>query len=624
LTALSDQKKEGCSTMKLHNNGVFLFRTQLSLILLPIILFPLAFIGYFSYQISYRALQNRSAENVSQIASLVNQNLDTTLQQAIQLAKTPLYDTNIQQVVTYYAQHPELNIDSASLADIQYVENFSLNILIHNTNIDSVDIYTAGSTAFPESMVGLQPFENWTALPWFKELMHSSSVRTLFLPAHVVSSVQGNRLIFSVVQAIVNTQTFQTVGAIVINIDTQNAIEQIITETENQSDTTFLIYGANGQTIYSTPLKSNSSDTQPIDLALSHAVQQALRQHAEQLTWDNTDYFLSSNTSSLSGWTVAALVPSSSLMQDIEAIKQTTVVMICLTIFLVLGATLLVIHRFSQQITQLRALMREVELGNLDVRFHAQGRGELKSLGKSFNHMVARLKQVIQDNYESQLQRKKAELAALHSQINPHFLYNTLGTFQMLAVTQGQERLASMAYHLGQLMRYALEPGTLVELQQEVEHIEHFLSLIKERYEERLRYVIQIPEELLTYKIPRFTLQPLIENAIYHGIDPKSEGGSIEVKGWQEEKQLVLEILDDGIGMSGEELQRWQSALKYEANFLTRSRHIGILNVQGQIQRIFGPHYGLALAAGCAGRGIVMTIRLPLCSSEEPELEGVS
>src|SRR5690348_3357406 len=122
--------------MKQHNQGVFLFRTQLSLILLPVILLPLAFIGYFSYQISYHALQNRSAANVSQIASLVNRNLDITLQQAIQLAKTPLYDKNIQQTVTYYAQHPELNFDTATLADIREVEDFSLNILIHNTNID--------------------------------------------------------------------------------------------------------------------------------------------------------------------------------------------------------------------------------------------------------------------------------------------------------------------------------------------------------------------------------------------------------------------------------------------------------------------------------------------------------
>ena len=263
-------------------------------------------------------------------------------------------------------------------------------------------------------------------------------------------------------------------------------------------------------------------------------------------------------------------------------------------------------------------------MGNLDVRFRAHGRGELTSLGNSFNHMVIRLKRLIQDNYESQLQRKKAELEALHSQLNPHFLYNTLGSFQMLAVMEGQDRLATMAYRLGQLMRYALEPGTLVDLREEVEHIEHFLSLLQERYEDRLGYVIQIPQELLHYQIPRFTLQPLIENAIYHGIDPRSEGGCIEVTGWQEAQHLVLSIQDNGIGMAQEELARWQSALTYKANLFTRSRHIGILNVQGQIQRIFGPGYGLALATGRAGEGIVVIIRLPLCSSEAPALEGVS
>lgn len=361
--------------MKSHNRGVFLFRTQLSLILLPLILFPPAFIGYVSYQISYRALQNHSAANVGQIAELVNQNLDTTLRQAIQLAKTPLYDTTIQQIVTYYAQHPEIDFDHAPLADIRAMEDFSLNILIHNTNIDSVDIYTAGSTAFPESTIALQSFTNWTSLPWFQELMRTPSVRTLLLPTHTVPSVQGGRLIFSVVQSIVNIESFQTVGAIVINIDAQNAIEQIITQTENQSDTTFLLYGANHQTIYTTPLPNNTGDGQPGEPAFSQAVQQALHQQADQLTWGNTDYFLSSNTSPLSGWTVAALVPSSSLMQDIEAIKQTTMLMICLAILLGFGATLLAITRLSQQITQMRAwvhdrLHQDITLLDLAQRFH--------------------------------------------------------------------------------------------------------------------------------------------------------------------------------------------------------------------------------------------------------------
>jgi two-component system sensor histidine kinase YesM len=609
--------------MRLRSNGVFLFRTQLSLVLLPIIILPIAFIGYFSYQISYRALQNRSAKNVGQIASLVNRNLDTTLQQAIQLAKTPLYNPTIQQIVSYYTDHPELTFDTAALADIQAVENFSLDILIHNMNIDSVDIYTNGATVFSESLIDLPPFAHWQSLPWFQQLMHSSGIRTLFLPVHTLPSSQGKRLVFSVAQAIVNTATFQTVGAIVVNIDTQNTIEQTISDSASQGDTTFLIYGAAGQVIYVTPLADGTVDAPSSQAALIRAVQQALRQHLGQLSWGGTDYFLSGNTSALSGWTVAVLVPSSSLMQDIEAIKETTALVICLTILVVLGATLVVIQRLSQQITQLRALMRQVEMGNLDVCFQEQGRGELQLLGKSFNHMVARLKQVIQDNYESQLQRKKAELAALQSQINPHFLYNTLGTFQMLAMMAGQERLASMAYHLGQLMRYALEPGTLVELRLEVDHIEHFLSLIKERYEERLSYSIEMPEQLLSYKIPRFTLQPLVENAVYHGIDPKAEGGTIAVRGWREEDQLLLSISDDGVGMPAEELRRWQEALQYEANFLARARHIGILNVQGQIQRMFGPQYGLTLAAGPEGKGLQVTIRLPLHEPVMSVTEGV-
>ena len=609
--------------MFLHTRGVVLFRTQLSLILLPVILLPLAFVGYFSYQISYHALQNRSAQNVSQIASLMNTTIDTTLYQAIQLAKTPLYDTTLQQIVAYYAQHPKITSDAANFADIQYVENFSLNILIRNLNIDSVDIYTAGDTAFTESLIGLQPFANWRSLAWFQEIMHSSSVRTRLLPTHMIASSQGTRSVFSIVQAIVNSNSFQTVGSIVINIDTQKALEQIITASTSQSDTAFLISGPNAQVIYTTPLQGTSSTGQTNSLAFSQAVQQALYQQADQLTWGDIDYFLSSNTSALSGWTVAALVPESSLMQDIAAIKQTTVMMILLAVLLVFSITLLTITRLSQQITQLRELMHQVELGNLDTRFRAQGRGELTELGRSFNHMVLRLTRLIRDNYEAQLQRKKAELAALHSQFNPHFLYNTLGSFQMIAVTEGQERLADMAYSLGQLMRYALEPGTLVELRREVEHCEHFLKLIQERYRNRLHYEIRLPDELLSYQITHFTLQPLVENAIYHGIDPKREGGSIQVTGWQEEEQLMLEIRDDGAGMTEEQLQHWQTALAYEANLVTRSRHIGILNVQGQIQGIFGSEYGLSLAFGAEGEGIVITIRLPYCSSPASLLEGV-
>jgi two-component system sensor histidine kinase YesM len=312
-------------------------------------------------------------------------------------------------------------------------------------------------------------------------------------------------------------------------------------------------------------------------------------------------------------------VPSASQTKDIEAIKQVTFLMICLTILAILGSSFFLVTRLSHQITQLRHLMMQVATGNLDVRFQSQGRGEVALLGQNFNQMVIHLKQLIQDNYESQLQRKKAELAALQSQLNPHFLYNILGTFQMLALVAGQKRLANMSYSLGQLMRYALGADTLVDLGQELAHAQHFLSLMKERYEERLHIIVQIPEELLGYKMPKFTLQPLIENAIYHGIDPKIEGGAVQIRGYQREQQLVVEIIDDGVGMAMIDLQHLQEALRYESNIWQRSKHIGILNVQGQIQRLFGPAYGLTIEAGeeC---GLKVILSLPLCESM-PECE---
>jgi two-component system sensor histidine kinase YesM len=600
---------------KLSNNGVLLFRTQLYLAFLPLTVLPLAIVGYFSYTIASQALQTRSIANVGQISSLANQNLDSTVQQAIQLAKTPLYDAPFQQIITYYSQHPEVNAETIDFQNTQYIRNFALNILIHNNNIASVDIYTLGTAVFSESFYGLQPLSDWRSQPWFATLIRVPT-HTLILPTHPLQGDPqaefGNRSVFSIAQAVVNTNTFQPVGVIMINISTQQAIERIINSFVQDPNTLFLIYAPNAQKIYITPQRNGSGEDSREQDALHDVAQQALQQGKNQITWKQTAYFLSRSTSSPLGLTIITLVPSASLTKDIEAIKQITFLMICLTIIAILGSSFFLVTRLSRQITQLRHLMMQVATGNLDVRFQSQGRGEIALLGQNFNQMVIHLKQLIQDNYESQLQRKKAELAALQSQLNPHFLYNILGTFQMLALVAGQKRLANMSYSLGQLMRYALGADTLVDLGQELAHAQHFLSLIKERYEERLHILVQIPEELLGYKMPKFTLQPLIENAIYHGIDPKIEGGTVQIRGYQCEQQLVVEIIDDGVGMAMIDLQHWQEALRYESNIWQRSKHIGILNVQGQIQRLFGPAYGLTIEAG-EGCGLKVILSLPLC-----------
>lgn len=203
--------------------------------------------------------------------------------------------------------------------------------------------------------------------------------------------------------------------------------------------------------------------------------------------------------------------------------------MVILSLVVALGAFFAIINSVGRQVTRLRRLMYQVEKGNLDVRFQNRGRGELIQLGQSFNRMVTRLKQVIQDNYEAQIQRQKVEIAALQSRINPHFLYNTLASLQMIALTEGCGRVASMSYDLGQLMRYALATEELVSLEQELENTKHFLALMQERYGERLSVTLSVDTDLLQYVVPRLMLQPLVENAIAHGIDSKFGAGNVQI-----------------------------------------------------------------------------------------------
>lgn len=266
---------------KLSNNGVLLFRTQLYLAFLPLTVLPLAIVGYFSYTIASQALQTRSIANVGQISSLANQNLDSTVQQAIQLAKTPLYDAQFQQIITYYSQHPEVNAGTIDFQNTQYIRNFALNILIHNNNIASVDIYTLGTAVFSESFYGLQPLSGWRSQPWFTTLLHAPT-HTLILPTHTLQGDPqaefGYRSVFSVAQVIVNTSTFQPVGVIMININTQQAIERIINSFVQDPNTLFLIYAPNAQKIYITPQRNDSGEENREQEALHDVAQQALQQ----------------------------------------------------------------------------------------------------------------------------------------------------------------------------------------------------------------------------------------------------------------------------------------------------------------------------------------------------------
>ena len=272
------------------------------------------------------------------------------------------------------------------------------------------------------------------------------------------------------------------------------------------------------------------------------------------------------------------------------------VISIVILVFLI-GVTILMILIFPRTITRpvndLSKVTERVAGGDLTVRAHIRHGVELKEFGNSLNVMIEKIASLIQRVTEDQASLREAELEILQMQINPHFLYNTLDTIVWMAEAGDEQAVIDMVETLSEFFRSSLNNGKdIVPVSSETRHILSYLQIQKVRYQDILDYEIQVPEELNDCQIPRITLQPLVENALYHGIKHKRGKGKIRVLGRMEEEQGVLVVEDDGIGMTAERLCHIQKGLTHKQE---DKDFYGLYNVNERIRLKFGEDYGLVI-----------------------------
>ena len=226
----------------------------------------------------------------------------------------------------------------------------------------------------------------------------------------------------------------------------------------------------------------------------------------------------------------------------------------------------------------------------------------LASLGMAYV-----LSYLMEQNVEEQRQKRKSELRALQAQINPHFLYNTLDSIIWMAEWGKTKEVVLMTSSLAKLLRQSISnQNELVRVEEEVEYTRSYLTIQKMRYKDKLEYDIQVSPEVLGQKIPKLVLQPLVENAIYHGIKYKEGKGVVRIEGWLERKELILRILDDGIGMTEEQLEKIFE--KRETDI--KKNGVGVLNVHERIQLYYGKDYGLRFSS-TLGEGTAVEVHIP-------------
>lgn len=285
---------------------------------------------------------------------------------------------------------------------------------------------------------------------------------------------------------------------------------------------------------------------------------------------------------------------------------------IILIMFLLAGVVNRVVKGVLKQFYSILVSIRQVQKGNLEVVIDVCGSDEMAELGTQINKMLERIRQLMKDNLQRELLAKNAEIKALQNQINAHFIYNVLESVKMMAEIDEEYEISDAITRLGRLLRYNMRwVSGNVTVREELEYIRNYLALINLRFDYEIYLSENLPEAVLDQEIPKMSLQPIVENSVYHGIEQMAEDTNIYIKGMFEDGDCIIEITDAGNGMSEETLEKLRSRIAGDVNMSEEKGHgIGLKNVQDRIRMSFGEGYGLQIASrqGCYTK---VRIRIP-------------
>ncbi len=272
-----------------------------------------------------------------------------------------------------------------------------------------------------------------------------------------------------------------------------------------------------------------------------------------------------------------------------------------------------IVQRLLKQFYEILRSIRKVQKGDLDVVIENCGKDEMGELGTQINKMLARIKQLMEDNLNREMLAKNSEIRALQNQINAHFIYNVLESIKMMAEIDEEYAISDAVTALGKLLRYSMKwVSGNVMVEQELEYIKNYMALINLRFDYEIYLSLNIPDIILKQEIPKMSLQPIVENAIYHGIEQMAEDTNIYIKGRMEGHDCVIEITDAGRGMTEEEVEQLRLKIAGEMDSSGGSGNgIGLKNVQDRIHIAFGEKYGIEIASklGCYTK---IMVRIPL------------
>ena len=601
---------------RLLRNSKISRRLRVSFILFSTI--PIIFISIFFYYTSYRDNEEKSIQYSKNISTQVMENISNIFDNYIeQFESIAMDNTTVAQIYTY--DDLKINQQVEVYSAIRY--NLA-SIVCTSKGIDAFEIRTNSGERI------------YCGAPITAENMDESSILSDAVGSDLMvwnigrKEIEGGDALNIILSKKMVLQFEENItGFAVMTID-RRYIDKICSQNINEENMQIIITDEDG-TIISHP--DESMVLSKMDAGIMDDISQMEKEGGSNERFFKTksggeELLVSYDILSRNKWRVISIVPYSYLMQSTtENMRIAFIAVTALIIFSIWVASY-VTKSISLPVKHLIAAMDEAGWGNLKVRMDGtwtDSRDEHAQLARGFNDMTARLQTLIEEVYRSEInkkelefRKKEAELNALQQQINPHFLYNTLETIYWMAMSKGENEIGEMVTALGNFFRKSINKGIeYVTVAEEVKNVQYYVYLQKIRFQERFNVVWDIAENISGCRIIKLVLQPIIENAIIHGVESLERGGLIIVKGYEKNGRLYFEVNDNGKGMSEQTLSEFEEHIN-NANADT-GKSVGIKNVHQRIRLYYGEEYGIRITSR-ENKGTRVVLELPVISDQEP------
>ena len=588
-------------------NSHLSYKLIITIVSLVVLFFGMVVI--ISYNIFAKEVQKIYVENSSTLLNQLSERTDEYFQSLNDISFSMYAD--ILFLPEYYSDSDELKVYNYKIRKLQ-------NLFLQKRETDSVLLYiTEKQELYVINRITNRSFKNAGEIEerdWYQRVLMSPNQMVLE-PEHLLENYNSDyglddkTPVFSINRCVVEYQTPSFVLSINYRMD---ALKKMIQDTLVNDFVQILLLNEDGKIICKSETDMYDHITPDLlEILRDNGEKEGDLQYLDEQTGQTLLVLF--NKSDIHNTMLLQIVSMRNITYQAEKLKN-TIIFISSIIVLML---VIVIVTFSFYITKplkiIGNCMIQVSKGDFSVRSHVRSQDEIGQISNTFNYMTEQIGQLIKERFQLRLKFKDAQLESLHAQINPHFLYNTLQAIGSVACEKEVYEVDNMLMSLSSMLRYTVKSGgNIVTLKDEINNVENYLALQKFRFEDKLNYSINIPEELYTVKVPKLILQPIVENSIVHGIEKLKTPGNISILCQLEEGFCSVIVRDNGVGMKQEDIDKLQKYFNSYNEHLSDEddKKIGLYNVYQRMLLLYDKKFSMHITSDKM-QGVEVRLNIP-------------